>query len=139
MAYSNIDISEYIEFFNRVQRAASRDFKAEFKQFLEACAFEFLTDVQNEIIARKAVDTGLMVNSFGKGRAYNIWEESDTGYEVGSNIEYTKYVNDGHHSSGGGCWIEGKHFWEAAVRITNKKFPKYIQKRFDEWVAHLFD
>lgn len=139
MADCTIDISEYTEFFNRVQRAASRDFKAEFKRFLEACAFEFLADVQNEIIARNAVDTGLMVNSFAKGGNQNVWEESGTGYEVGSNVEYIKYVNDGHHTRGGGRWIEGRKFWEAAIRITNQKFPKYIQRNFDEWVAHLFD
>ena len=128
-----VDFSQYSEFFRRLELAATKDFKREFKGFLEGCAIEFLNMVQDAILERGNVDTRLMLNSFHKGNPENVWLEDGSSYEVGSNVYYVKYVNDGHHTRGGGRWIEGSHFWESAVRLMEHEFPKYIQAKFEAW------
>lgn len=68
-----VDFSQYSEFFRRLELAATKDFKREFKSFLEGCAIEFLNMVQDAILERGNVDTRLMLNSFHKGNPENVW------------------------------------------------------------------
>ena len=71
--------------------------------------------VQSSIKRAGNVDYGKLLASFEKGGADNVWN-IDLGaliLEVGSTLDYAKYVNDGHKQQPGrfipGYW-EGSHF-----------------------------
>ena len=97
--YFDIDVSEIREFANRL-RIAEADFNNQMETFAEAIGYEFLRIVEDEIIRRNVVDTRLLLHSFTKGDSNNIWTLTDEGgkitLEVGTNLEYASYVNDGH-------------------------------------------
>lgn len=97
--YFDIDVSEIREFANHL-RMAEADFNNQMETFAEAVGYEFLRIVEDEIIRRNVVDTRLLLHSFTKGDSNNIWTLTDDGgkitIEVGTNLEYASYVNDGH-------------------------------------------
>lgn len=114
MSRVDIDVSDFREFFGRVERAARGDFKKEMEVFLEGLGNEFLRVIQEEIIRRKVMDSRLLLNSFEQGGADNIWEITDGGLtlEVGTGVNYASYVNDGHWTNPKGVkrrWVPG--FW----------------------------
>jgi hypothetical protein len=92
------DFSEFRAFFDRLRQAASGDFKKYLALFIEGLGFEFLRIVEDEIIRREVMDTRLLLNSFHKGGDGNVWElsDGDLTLEVGTNVPYAKWVNDGH-------------------------------------------
>lgn len=94
----DFDFSEFKAFFARLRQAAGGDFKKELALMLEGLGFEFLRIVEDEIIRRKVVDTRLLLTSFHKGGEDNVWELDENGLtlEVGTNVKYAAYVNDGH-------------------------------------------
>ena len=98
MTHVDVDMSEFKEFFGSVERAAKGEFRKEFELFLEGLGNEFLRILQDEIVRRKVVDTRLLLASFEKSGEGNVWEMSDDGLtlEVGTNVNYASYVNDGH-------------------------------------------
>jgi hypothetical protein len=102
-------------FIKSVDKAASKGAKEEIKLWGEAMAFDFLDEVQNEIIRTQTVDTRRLLNSFGKGDSDNVWRISKGGLslEVGTNVEYASYVNDGHftvnpNSGKDRRWVPGR-------------------------------
>ena len=98
MAYADFDLTEYKDFFSRLREAARGDFKQECEIFLEALGVEFLSLVQDEIIRLEAKENALLLNSFFRNDENSVWELSEDGLllEVGTNVKYAKYVNDGH-------------------------------------------
>ncbi len=98
--YVEIDTTEFKKFFESIKKAANGDFRKEFELFLEGIGNEFLRIVQDEIIRRQVMDTRLLLASFEKGAEGNIWrlEEGGMVLEVGTNVNYAKYVNDGHRT-----------------------------------------
>lgn len=169
MTHVDVDMSEFKEFFGSVERAAKGEFRKEFELFLEGLGNEFLRILQDEIIRRKVVDTRLLLASFEKGGDGNLWEVSDGGLtlEVGTNVDYASYVNDGHWtnpkgidrrfvpgywegdrfiydpSAEGGMmlkqhWVEGKHFWESALRILDQIYPELLAAKLQEWLDSYF-
>ena len=160
-----IDITEIQLYLKLINKAAEGEFKKQIALWFEACGFEFLRIVQDEIIRRKVVNTRLLLNSFEKGnQANNVWKVSDGGLtlEVGTNLEYAEYVNDGHWTNKKGQlsrfvpgvwrgdvfeyerdaktgmvlkqqWIEGSHYWEAAIRIFERIFQTSVEKKMEEW------
>lgn len=87
--------------------------------------------------------------------------------EVGSSLEYAGYVNDGHWtnkkgvqrrfvpgywegdrfiydpSADGGMvltqkWVEGKHYWDSALRILEKIYPELLDAKLQEWLDNYF-
>ena len=164
-----IDLSQFSTFFSRLQAAAKGDFKKDLELWIEALGVEFLSICEDEIMRRKVVDTRLLLNSFQKGGQENVWIWSDgkMKLEVGTNVEYAKYVNDGHWTCAKGeigrfvpgdwqgdkfiynpsaktgmylkqQWVTGKHYWESALRIMEKTYPQYLEKKFDEWIKKYF-
>jgi len=95
---TTVDVSEMESFFNRMEIAANGDFKKELELFLIGLGEEFLRLIEDEIIRMEVVDTRLLLNSFHKGNSNNIWilNEGNLSLEVGSNLDYAVYVNDGH-------------------------------------------
>ena len=157
------------KFVEKLGSAARGDFKAELTKFLEGLGAEFLCIVQDEIRRRKVVDTRLLLASFHQGGEDNVWEISEGGLtlEVGTNIKYAAWVNDGHWTNPKGIerrwvpghwrgdrfiydpssktgmllkqkWIEGKHYWEGAIKIFEKMFPKLLEAKLQQWLDRYF-
>lgn len=94
----NADVSELRNFAARLAACATGSFKAEIAECMDALGQKFLTYVQEEIIARNVVYMRRLLGSFYKGGKDNIFEIGDGGLslEIGTNVEYAKYVEDGH-------------------------------------------
>ena len=169
MATVEFDMSEFREFFQRMERAARGDFRKELEQFMEGLGNEFLRILQDEIVRRQVIDSRLLLASFEKGNDQNVWEISDGGLtlEVGTNVEYAGYVNDGHwtntkgverrfvpgywegdrfiydRSAEGGMmlkqhWVEGAHYLESALRILDRIYPELLERKMQQWLDSYF-
>jgi hypothetical protein len=167
--YVEIDTMEFKKFFESIEKAANGDFRKEFELFLEGIGNEFLRIVQDEIIRRQVMDTRNLLASFEKGADGNIWrlEEGGMVLEVGTNVNYAKYVNDGHWTNSRGVerrfvpgywqgdrfiydptakggmmlkqhWVEGKHYFESALHILDRIFPELLDAKLQEWIDNYF-
>jgi hypothetical protein len=87
--------------------------------------------------------------------------------EVGTSLKYAAYVNDGHWTNGKGVavrwvpgywegdrfiydpssdtgmalkqqWVQGSHYWESALRILDKMYPAFLEKKLQEWLDSYF-
>lgn len=170
MAIVEIDMSAFKPFFNKLRTAGDGDFKKEISEWFEGLGIEFLRIVEDEIIRRNVVDTRLLLHSFIKGDANNIWEVSDNGLtlEIGTHAHYASYVNDGHWTNPQGVavrfvpgvwngdkfqyipgakigmilkqhWVEGRHYWDSALRIFEKMFPDLVEAKFQQWIDRYFE
>lgn len=168
-SYVEIDMSDFKKFFGSVERAAKGDFRKEFENFLEAVGNEFLRVLQDEIIRRNVLDTRLLLASFEKGSTGNVWSIKEGGLtlEVGTNVSYASYVNDGHWTNTKGVarrwvpgywsgdrfiydpsaktgmllkqkWVEGAHYWESALRIIERIYPEALERKLQEWLDSYF-
>nr|UWI04089.1 MAG: virion morphogenesis family protein [Bacteriophage sp.] len=167
--FVEIDMSEFREFFGSVEKAAQGDFRKEFEKFLDGLGNEFLRIVQDEIVRREVLDSRLLLASFEKGSEGNVWsiEEGGMVLEVGTNVEYAGYVNDGHWTNTKGVarrwvpgywqgdrfiydpnaetgmllkqhWVEGKHYFDSALRILDRIFPDILEAKLQEWLDSYF-
>ena len=87
--------------------------------------------------------------------------------EVGTSVKYAKYVNDGHWLNPKGVdrrfvpgywdgdrfiydpssdegmtlkqqWVPGSHYWESGLRILEKLYPQFLDKKLQEWMDNYF-
>ena len=162
----NLDTRELDKFFKKFNKAANKEFKKEVAIWLEAMGFEFLDVIQDEIIRTQTVDTRLLLNSFEKSDDENIWSITNRGLtlQVGTNLEYALYVNDGHYTTKQGVvsrwvpgrwdgnkftydknersagmllkrkWVEGTHYWDSAMKIYEKIFHKSLERNLQAWL-----
>lgn len=161
-----IDCSQLEAFIKQVDAAGNGVLKEELKKYLQALGTEFLRVVEDEIIRRNVVDTRLLLNSFHKGSGDNLWLLSEGGLtlEIGTNVKYASYVNDGHWTNPKGGqkrwvpgywnggkfvyspgaetgmllqqkWVEGAHYWEAAIRIMEQMLPELLERKLAEWLS----
>ena len=164
-----LEADEMKEFFEKCRRAGNGVFKRELSLFLEGISLEFLRIIEDEIIRLKVMDTRLLLNSFHKGEDENVWRLSDSGLtlEVGTNVEYASYVNDGHWTCKKGekmrfvpgywsgnrfiydssaksgmmlkqNWVKGAHYWESGLRILDKMLPGLIEAKLQLWINSYF-
>ena len=164
-----LEADEMKEFFEKCRRAGNGVFKRELSLFLEGIILEFLRIIEDEIIRLKVMDTRLLLNSFHKGEDENVWRLSDSGLtlEVGTNVEYASYVNDGHWTCKKGekmrfvpgywsgnrfiydssaksgmmlkqNWVKGAHYWESGLRILDKMLPGLIEAKLQQWINSYF-
>lgn len=164
-----LEADEMKEFFEKCRRAGNGVFKRELSLFLEGIGLEFLRIIEDEIIRLKVMDTRLLLNSFHKGEDENVWRLSDSGLtlEVGTNVEYASYVNDGHWTCKKGekmrfvpgywsgnrfiydssaksgmmlkqNWVKGAHYWESGLRILDKMLPGLIEAKLQQWINSYF-
>lgn len=164
-----LEADEMKEFFEKCRRAGNGVFKRELSLFLEGIGLEFLRIIEDEIIRLKVMDTRLLLNSFHKGSSGTVWELSDDGLtlEVGTNVEYASYVNDGHWTCKKGekmrfvpgywsgnrfiydssaksgmmlkqNWVKGAHYWESGLRILDKMLPGLIEAKLQQWINSYF-
>lgn len=167
--YVDVDVTEFKQFFESVGRAARGEFKKELELFLEGIGNEFLRIVQDEIVRRNVLDARLLLASFEKGADGNVWRIEDGGLtlEVGSNVEYAKFVNDGHWTNPKGVerrfvpghwtgdrfvydpgaktgmvlkqhWVRGKPYFDSALRILNRLFPEMLESKMQTWIDTYF-
>ena len=122
MATVNVDVSEFRAFFQKMGKAASGDFKREMELFLEGLGNEFLRILQDEIVRRKVMDTRQLLASFEKGEQGNVWElsDGDLTLEVGTNVDYASYVNDGH-------WTNPKGVQYRLSRLLAGRWPLHLR------------
>lgn len=101
MAGIHIKVEGMDAFMRRMEKA-SDSLKGEVSEWLEASGMQFLEEVQRMIISMQVVDTRRLLNSFDKGGSGNVWNKSFDGLSltIGTNVEYAKYVNDGHITDG---------------------------------------
>ena len=130
MATVNVDVSEFRAFFQKMGKAASGDFKREMELFLEGLGNEFLRILQDEIVRRKVMDTRQLLASFEKGEQGNVWElsDGDLTLEVGTNVDYASYVNDGHWTNPKGVqyrFVPGYWLDDALVRSLCSRFKRF--------------
>jgi hypothetical protein len=139
------------------------DLGKEVPRWLEANGFQFLEEVQREIIRLGVVDTRRLLGSFTKGGGENIWQISNGGLTllVGTNVKYAQYVNDGHKQHKRwvpGYWqgdkftyspgsntgmllhekrVEGKPYWDNGVIIFERMFEESFRRKLEEWTNRL--
>lgn len=169
MATVEFDMSEFQAFFDRVEKAARGDFRKDFELFLDGIGEEFLRIVQDEIVRRKVMDSRLLLASFERGAEGNVWRLQEGGLvlEVGTNVSYASYVNDGHWTNTKGVerrwvpgywqgdrfiydpsaktgmllkqhWVEGAHYFDSALRILNEIMPQVLDAKLQAWLDNYF-
>lgn len=159
MSSFETDTSDIKKLIENLRRASSGDFKKCCLDYLDGTGNELLRVIEDEIIRLKSVDTRLLLNSFHKGDANNVYQlmEGNLILEIGTNVEYAQFVNDGHWANPQGIerrfvpgeWSEGKfrykpgsskgmmlkqqyisgtHYMEHSIKIIEKMFPKLTEK-----------
>lgn len=168
--YVSIDATELRRFVERLNQAGrGKEFEKELSRFLDAMAVDFLANVQDAIIRAGSVDTRLLVNSFQKSGEGNVFiaQEGGLQIEVGTNVEYASFVNDGHWLNPKGVnmrwvpgewrgdrfvyepgaktgmllkqkWIEGSHYFDDAIRLMERIAPMYMEGKVQEWLEKFF-
>lgn len=168
--YVRIDATELRRFVERLNQAGrGKEFEKELSRFLDAIAVEFLSYVQDFIIQAGSVDTRLLLNSFqksGEGSVF-IAQEGGLQIEVGTNVEYASFVNDGHWLNPRGVdmrwvpgewqgerfiyqpgaktgmllkqkWIEGSHYFDDAIRLMERMAPQFMERKMQQWLEQYF-
>ena len=168
--YVSIDTTELRRFIERLNQAGrGKEFEKELSRFLDAIAVEFLSYVQDFIIQAGSVDTRLLLNSFQKSGEGNVFIAQDGGLqiEVGTNVEYASFVNDGHWLNPRGVdmrwvpgewqgerfiyqpgaktgmllkqkWIEGSHYFDDAIRLMERMAPQFMERKIEQWLGQFF-
>ena len=130
-----VDIEGLKEFSQKLKEAAGGDLIKQYNLWLEAAGMEFLDIVQDEIIRLKVVDTRRLLNSFTRSDSDCVFELNDKGLklEIGTSVEYSTYVNDGHNLKGGGWW-EGYHYFDISLMVFEKILVASMEKKLQEWL-----
>ena len=168
--YVSIDATELRRFVERLNQAGrGKEFEKELSRFLDAIAVEFLSYVQDFIIQAGSVDTRLLLNSFQKSGEGNVFiaQEGGLQIEVGTNVEYASFVNDGHWLNPRGVdmrwvpgewqgerfiyqpgaktgmllkqkWIEGSHYFDDAIRLMERMAPQFMERKMEQWLGQFF-
>ena len=114
---------ELKQFFGKCSTAGNGDFKKALSVFVQGLGLEFLRVIQDEIIRLKVVDTRLLLSSFHiKDNGNAELSEGGLTVEIGTNVEYAKYVNDGHWTCGKGeamRFVPGRVTTDASGKITS--------------------
>lgn len=168
--YVSIDTTELRKFVEKMERAGrGGGFKKELNRFLDSLGVDFLSHVQDAIIRAESVDTRLLLNSFQKGEKGNVFiaQEGALQIEVGTNVEYASFVNDGHWLNPKGVdmrwvpgewqgerfiyqpgaktgmllkqkWIEGSHYFDDAIRLMERMAPQFMERKMQQWLEQYF-
>lgn len=169
MAMVEFNVSEFRKFFQNMEKVTQSGLRKELEALLEGAGNDFLRVLQDEILRRKVIDTRLLLSSFEKGSEGNVWKLSEGGLtlEVGTNVSYASYVNDGHWTNTKGVarrfvpgywqgdrfiydptakggmllkqhWVEGRHYFESALRIYEKLWKAEAEAKMQEWIDNYF-
>lgn len=158
------DVSALETYAEKLQRAAN-DFKPFAQHVLEQAGEDFLDIVQKEIEAAQNVDARLLLSSFTRGGADNVWELNAGGLTltIGTRVKYAAYVNDGHRQTPGrfvpGVWsgdrfqyipgaktgmvlkasfVPGSHYFDKACDAMTDLFGETCRMEFDRFFQEHF-
>lgn len=94
----DVNIQGLDELIKKFEKAGGGEFRKQAGLYLEALGLEFLDIVQDEIIRLKIVESSRLLSSFNRGDSQNVFLYSSGGLEleVGTNMEYASYINDGY-------------------------------------------
>ena len=159
-----IEISGLKEFEQKCNRA-SQDLKPFAGECLQEAGEECLDSVQDEIMAAGNLDTRLLLSSFSRGGADNVWELDFGGLTltIGTRVKYAAYVNDGHRQQPGrfvpGVWsgdrfqyipgartgmvlkasfVPGSHYFDKACDAMTDLFGETCRMEFDRFFQEHF-
>lgn len=126
-----------LEAFIKELEDTSHHMHAEVSLWLEAMGFEFLEEIQNQIIEMEVVDTRRLLNSFDKGNGEEFWKfnQGKLQLEVGTNVEYAQYVNDGHWNAARTHWTNGRPYFDLAFEIFRRIFDASLDYKLGEWLG----
>lgn len=164
-----VDLRDLKKFNQKVEQIAKTDLKKKYAEWLEGLGLDFLEIVRDEIIAGNNVNTQNLLSGFNRSSGSNIWifNEGGLSLEVGSNVSYASYLNDGYwecrpnqlkvyipglwngnvftympNADSGMIlrrkWIEGSHYWESAVRMMERMYPGRLDALIQQWVKQYF-
>ena len=168
--YVSIDTTELRRFIEKLNQAGrGKEFEKELSRFIDAIVVEFLSYVLDFIIQAGSVDTRLLLNSFQKNDEGNVFiaQEGGLQIEVGTNVEYASFVNDGHWLNPRGVdmrwvpgewqgerfiyqpgaktgmllkqkWIEGSHYFDDAIRLMERMAPQFMERKMEQWLGQYF-
>ncbi|AEB24332.1 MULTISPECIES: HK97 gp10 family phage protein [Bacillus] len=157
-----------LEKWNRsLLKASSGEFTRQASGWLEQSGEDFLDLVREELIHSGGIDTENLLSSFRKGARDHVWiiENGGLTLEIGTNVEYASFINDGHWtvseenvrwvpgyfqgsrfiydpSASTGMalkkqWISGNGFWDKALLLYETIFARSLDKRFSKWLNTL--
>ena len=145
-----IDVSG-LEAFAKACEDAGAEIKPYAGRTLDEIGEEFIEIVQSNIMAAGNVDTRLLLSSFSKGSSNGIYELDMGGLTltIGTNVEYAKWVNDGHGQRPGrfvpGVWsgsrftyVSGSHFFDKSVQALESMFPDMVDRAFENFLKKYF-
>lgn len=159
-----IDVSE-LEAYAEKLETASNEMSGFSGEILEEAGKEFLDIVQEEIMRAEHLDTRLMLESFRRGAGYNIFDLDLGGLtlNVGTRVEYAKWVNEGHRQQPGrfipGVWkgerfiytpgaktgivlkasrTKGSGFFDKSAEILKRMFPDIAEAKIQDFINRHF-
>ncbi|UPV80410.1 HK97 gp10 family phage protein [Bacillus rugosus] len=149
-----------------LKKAASGGFSRQASRWLEECGQDFLEIVQSELISTQTIDTEKLLSSFKKGAEDNLWivQSGGLSLEVGTQLVYASFLNDGHwtskqdvrwvpgHFQGSRFiydpaastgmalkrkWIPGTSYWDQALLLYEQLFEKSLESKLRQWLKKL--
>ncbi|WP_458732319.1 HK97 gp10 family phage protein [Bacillus subtilis] len=146
--------------------AASGGFSRQATWWLEECGQDFLEIVQSELISTQTVNTEKLFRSFERGTKDNLWIAQSGGLslEVGIQLDYASFLNDGHWTSKQDVrwvpgrfqgsqfiydpaastgmalkrkWIPGTGYWDHALLLYEQLFEKSLESKLRQWLKKL--
>lgn len=167
--YVSIETTELRKFVDKLRTAGKGQFQKDLLIFLEGIADDFLRIVEDEIIRTQTVDTRLLLNSFHKGSEDNVYilSQEDMTIEVGTNVTYASYANDGHWTNPKGVatrwvpghwngehfvyepgaktgmflkqkWVDGSHYFDNAIDCMERMIPNLLERKLQQWADKYF-
>ncbi|BEV38109.1 HK97 gp10 family phage protein [Bacillus stercoris] len=149
-----------------LKEAASGGFSRQATRWLEECGQDFLEIVQSELISTQTVNTEKLFRSFERGTKDNHWIAQSGGLslEVGTQLDYASFLNDGHWTSKQDVrwvpgrfqgsqfiydpaastgmalkrkWIPGTGYWDHALLLYEQLFEKSLESKLRQWLKKL--
>ncbi|OIS67240.1 phage portal protein [Bacillus subtilis] len=149
-----------------LKEAASGGFSRQATRWLEECGQDFLEIVQSELISTQTVNTEKLFRSFERGTKDNLWIAQSGGLslEVGTQLDYASFLNDGHWTSKQDVrwvpgrfqgsqfiydpaastgmalkrkWISGTGYWDHALLLYEQLFEKSLESKLRQWLKKL--
>lgn len=163
--YVTYDLTEFQSAIDRLTAAAKGELKESMGLWLEAAGYEFLRIVEDQIIAQRVMVTTNLLQSFHKGGPGNVWDLDMGGLmlEVGTNVEYAEWVENGHKQKPGrfipgsfsngkfiyepgaktgmvlkASVVEGKHYFANSLTVFEPIYRKALENSLDKWLNDYF-
>lgn len=147
-----------------LKEAASGGFSRQASRWLEECGQDFLEIVQSELISTQTIDIEKLLSSFEKGAEDNLWivQSGGLSLEVGTQLDYASFLNDGNWMSKQDVrwvpgrfqgsqfipaastgmalkrkWIPGTGYWDHALLLYEQLFEKSLESKLHQWLKKL--